>query len=60
MCLNRVYDKIYVDKSLEGYTTNSGDIYTDNGGNKSCSLHAKYQLTTAEINIIESVIEERK
>lgn len=51
---------IYEDKPLEGYTTNSDDIYTDNDGNKHCSLHAKYKLTPDEINIIEYVIKERK
>lgn len=51
---------IYEDAPLPGYTPDENGIYTDNDGNKHCSLYKKYNLTQEEINIIESVIKERK
>ena len=51
---------LYEDKPLEGYIPNSDGIYTDSKGIKHCSLYTKYQLTPDEINLIESVIKERK
>lgn len=51
---------IYEDAPLPGYTPDENGIYTDNDGNKHCSLYKKYNLTQDEINIIESVIKERK
>lgn len=51
---------IYEDAPLPGYTPDENGIYTDNDGNKHCSLYKKYNLTQEEINIIESVIKDRK
>lgn len=51
---------IYEDTPLSGYTPDENGIYTDNDGNKHCSLYAKYNLTPEEINLIESVIKDRK
>lgn len=54
------FDKVYEDKPLEGYTPDENGIYTDNNGVVHCSLYAKYKLSDEEINVIESVIRERK
>ena len=54
------FDKVYEDKPLEGYTPDENGIYTDNDGVVHCSLYVKYKLTDEEINVIESVIRERK
>lgn len=54
------FDKVYEDKPLEGYTPDENGIYTDNNGVVHCSLYVKYKLTDEEINVIESVIRERK
>lgn len=54
------FDKIYEDKPLLGYTPDENGEYIDSDGNKHCSLYIKYKLTNEEINIIESVIRERK
>ena len=48
------------DKPLEGYTTDDNGEYIDRDGNKHCSLYLKYKLTDDEINIIESVIRDRR
>jgi hypothetical protein len=57
---NQEFDKVFEDNPIEGYQPNSDGEYIDNNGNKHCSLYAKYKLTENEINIIESVIRERK
>lgn len=54
------FDKVYEDKPLEGYTPDENGIYTDKDRVVHCSLYAKYKLTDEEINVIESVIRERK
>lgn len=54
------FDKIYEDKPLDGYIPDENGEYIDSDGNKHCSLYVKYKLTDEEINIIESVIRERK
>lgn len=54
------FDKIYEDKPSMGYTPDENGEYIDADGNKHCSLYIKYKLTDEEINIIESVIRERK
>ena len=54
------FDKIYEDKPLDGYTPDENGEYIDEDGNKHCSLYVKYKLTDEEINVIESVIRERK
>lgn len=54
------FDKIYEDKPLEGYMPDENGIYTDINGVVHCSLYARYKLTDEEINVIESVIRERK
>ena len=54
------FDKIYEDKPLMGYTPDENGEYIDADGNKHCSLYVKYKLTDEEINIVESVIRERK
>ena len=54
------FDKVYEDKPLEGYTPDENGIYTDINGVVHCSLYVKYKLTDEEINVIESVIRERK
>lgn len=54
------FDKVYEDKPLEGYVPDKNGIYTDNNGVVHCSLYAKYKLSDEEINVIESVIRERK
>jgi hypothetical protein len=54
------FNKIFEDKPLPGYTPNEQGEYTDKDGNVHCSLYVKYKLTPEEINIIESVIKERK
>lgn len=51
---------IYEDRPLPGYTSDENGIYTDNEGNKHCSLYTKYNLTPEEIDIIESVIKPRE
>lgn len=50
---------IYVDAPHAGVIPNSQGKY-EYGGKTYCSLYAKYGLTPEEINIIESVIKERK
>lgn len=57
---NQLWDKKYEDKPLEGYIPDKNGIYTDKDGVVHCSLYAKYKLTDEEINVIESVIRERK
>lgn len=54
------FDKIYEDKPLDDYTPDENGEYIDKDGNKHCSLYVKYGLTDEEINVIESVIRERK
>jgi hypothetical protein len=54
------FNKIYEDRPLNGYTPDENGEYEDKDGNKHCSLYVKYKLTNEEINIIESVIRERK
>lgn len=54
------FNRIFEDKPLPGYTPNEQGEYTDKDGNVHCSLYVKYKLTPEEINIIESVIKERK
>ena len=54
------FDRIFEDKPLMGYTPDENGEYIDSDGNKHCSLYVKYKLTDEEINIIESVIRERK
>ena len=54
------FDRIFEDKPLMGYTPDENGEYIDADGNKHCSLYVKYKLTDEEINIIESVIRERK
>ena len=54
------FNKIFEDKPLPGYIPNEQGEYIDNAGNTHCSLYAKYRLSKEEINIIESVIKERK
>ena len=51
---------LYEDNTLEGYTPDENGIYTDDSGIKHCSLYAKYKLTPDKINMIESIIKERK
>jgi hypothetical protein len=57
------YDKIYEDSPLPEYKevskANKGE-YTDSQGNKHCALYDKYGLEQSEIEIIESIIKERK
>lgn len=50
---------IYVDAPHAGVMPNSKGKY-EYGGKTYCSLYVKYGLTPEEINIIESVIKERK
>lgn len=57
---NQVFDKIFEDRPLDGYTPDENGEYIDSDGNKHCSLYVKYKLTDEEISIIESVIRERK
>lgn len=54
------FDRIFEDKPLMGYVPDENGEYIDSDGNKHCSLYAKYKLTDKEIDIIESVIRERK
>ena len=54
------FDRIFEDKPLDGYTPDENGEYIDADGNKHCSLYAKYKLSDEEINVIESVIRERK
>lgn len=54
------FDKIYEDSPLEGYIPDENGIYTDKDGVVHCSLYVKYKLIDEEINVIESVIRERK
>ena len=54
------FDKVYEDKPLEGYTPDENGIYTDADGVVHCSLYTKYKLSDEEVNVIESVIRERK
>lgn len=54
------FDRIFEDRPLLGYTPDENGEYTDSDGNKHCSLYVKYKLTDEEINVIESVIRERK
>lgn len=54
------FDKVYEDKPLEGYTPDENGVYTDINGVVHCSLYARYKLTDEEVNVIESVIRERK
>lgn len=54
------FDKVYEDKPLEGYTPDENGIYTDINGVVHCSLYVRYKLTDEEINVIESVIRERR
>lgn len=54
------FTKIYEDKPLDGYTPDENGDYIASDGNKHCSLYIKYKLTDEEIDIIESVIRERK
>ena len=54
------FTKIYEDKPLDGYIPDENGDYVDSDGNKHCSLYIKYKLTDDEINVIESVIRERK
>ena len=49
----------YVDAPHPGVTPDSKGIYTLHGV-KYCSLYARYNLNQGDINIIESVIKERK
>ena len=51
---------IYEDAPLSGYTPDENGVYTDNDGNKHCSLYSKYRLDDGDIRIIESIIKERK
>jgi hypothetical protein len=57
------YNKIYEDSPLPEYKevskANKGE-YTDSQGNKHCALYDKYGLEQDEIDIIESIIKERK
>lgn len=54
------FDCIFEDKPLDGYTPDENGEYIDADGNKHCSLYVKYKLTQQEIDVIESVIRERK
>ena len=54
------FDHIFEDKPLDGYTPDENGIYTDKDGVVHCSLYIKYKLTQQEIDVIESVIRERK
>ena len=54
------FDRIFEDKPLDGYTPDENGEYIDADGNKHCSLYVKYKLTQQEIDVIESVIRERK
>lgn len=54
------FDKVYEDKPLDGYTPDTNGEYIDKDGVHHCSLYIKYKLTEDEINVIESVIRERK
>ena len=54
------FDKVYEDRPLDGYTPDENGIYTDANGVVHCSLYIKYKLTQQEIDVIESVIRERK
>ena len=54
------FNKVYEDKPLDGYTPDENGIYTDKDVVVHCSLYVKYKLTDEEINVIESVIRERK
>lgn len=54
------FDRIFEDKPLDGYTPDENGEYVDADGNKHCSLYVKYKLTQQEIDVIESVIRERK
>ena len=51
---------IYEDRALPGYTPDKNGIYIDKDHKKHCSLYTKYDLYDDEIEIIESVIKERK
>lgn len=54
------FDRIFEDKPLDGYTPDENGIYTDKDRVVHCSLYVKYKLTQQEIDVIESVIRERK
>lgn len=54
------FDRIFEDKPLDGYTPDENGEYIDADENKHCSLYVKYKLTQQEIDVIESVIRERK
>ena len=55
------WDCIYEDAPLPGYTPDlTTGVYLDAEGKKHCSLYVKYNLTTDEIKVIESVIKSRK
>lgn len=54
------YDTIYEDRPMNGYIPNNNGEYIDNKGIKHCSLYIKYKLTSDEIDVIESVIKDRK
>lgn len=54
------FDRIFEDRPLDDYTPDENGEYIDKDGNKHCSLYVKYGLTDEEINVIESVIRERK
>lgn len=54
------FDKVYEDRPLDGYTPDENGIYIDKDGVVHCSLYVKYKLTQQEIDVIESVIRERK
>lgn len=53
------FDRIFEDKPLDGYTPDENGEYKVNGV-VHCSLYVKYKLTQQEIDVIESVIRERK
>lgn len=54
------FDRIFEDRPLDDYTPDENGEYIDKDGNKHCSLYIKYGLIDEEINVIESVIRERK
>lgn len=51
---------IYEDKALPGYKPDENGIYIDSEGKKHCALYSKYNLDGNDIEIIESIIKERK
>lgn len=51
---------IYEDRALPDYTPDENGIYEDKDKKKHCSLYDKYGLSDDDIEIIESVIKERK